>query len=85
MVAHFLAKERVAGSNPVFRSVDPARFGRCENQTVFRDWVAFLAAFASLTLLRVFTPIEPVISWLLLLVLSGALLLLLRRAQERRG
>jgi steroid 5-alpha reductase family enzyme len=48
------------------------------------DWVAFIAAFASLTVLRFFIPIDPVVWLLLLLVVSGVFLLLLRRVQERR-
>jgi len=48
------------------------------------DWVAGIAAFASLTVLSFFLPIDPVTWLLLLLVLSGAFLLLLRRVQERR-
>jgi membrane protein implicated in regulation of membrane protease activity len=61
-----------------------ARQRRCENDTVYRDWLAFLAAFASLAVLRFFFAFDTVTSLLLLFVLSGAFLLLFRRLRERR-
>jgi hypothetical protein len=51
---------------------------------VYRDWLAFLAAFASLAVLRFFFAFDTIIWLLLLFVLSGAFQMLFRRRREPR-